>query len=210
MADAPGAPAAGSKMGFLGRKIGPVPIWLIAVAAVGAYYWYTHYGPGKPAPADTTATTTPAGPEIIEVSGPAGPAGARGPRGPRGPAPKPSAKVAVPNVVGDTYKEGSKKITAAGLRGQRSSPYVGKVQSESPHAGTKVARGTVVTLRGKPWQAPKRGKQPKTAAPAAAAAPMTTGDVYGAMPTATPGGDTYQSGYPAAAEMGAASVAAAV
>lgn len=35
-----------SSMGFLGKKIGPVPIWLIGLGIFGVYYWYTHYGPG--------------------------------------------------------------------------------------------------------------------------------------------------------------------
>lgn len=50
MADTPPATQAksGSTFGFLGKKVfGKVPVWVIAVAAVGGYYWYTHYGPGK-------------------------------------------------------------------------------------------------------------------------------------------------------------------
>jgi outer membrane biosynthesis protein TonB len=46
--DTPAATTSGkSSLGFLGRKIGPVPVWLIAVAAVAAWYWYQNYGPGK-------------------------------------------------------------------------------------------------------------------------------------------------------------------
>lgn len=30
----------------LARKLGPFPIWLWLLIAVGVYYWYTHYGPG--------------------------------------------------------------------------------------------------------------------------------------------------------------------
>jgi hypothetical protein len=204
MPDAPAKPAAGSKMGFLSRKIGPVPIWVIGLVAVGGYYWYTHYGPGKPAPAATTATTTTAGPEIIEVRGDRGPRGKTGPKGPAGPEP---AKIAVPNVVGKSYTQGGREIQRAGLIGQRSAPYVGKIQSESPHAGTRVERGTVVTLRGKPWKAPSRGAQPATAAPVMASAPMTAGDIYGQQPTAMPNGQTYDSG-DAMAAIGAASAIA--
>jgi hypothetical protein len=50
MADAPAAAPAksGSTFGFLGKKVfGKIPVWVIAVAGVGAYYWYTKYGPGK-------------------------------------------------------------------------------------------------------------------------------------------------------------------
>ena len=49
MADAPASTSSGSKggsLGFLGRKIGPVPIWLIGLALVAAWYWYQNYGPG--------------------------------------------------------------------------------------------------------------------------------------------------------------------
>jgi hypothetical protein len=51
MADAPdpGAGAAkadGGPFGFLGRKIGPLPVWAYALILLGLYYWYTHYGPG--------------------------------------------------------------------------------------------------------------------------------------------------------------------
>lgn len=31
---------------WITRKIGPLPVWAYGVIAVGAYYWYTHYGPG--------------------------------------------------------------------------------------------------------------------------------------------------------------------
>ena len=51
MADTPPASTAtpkGSTFGFLGKRVfGKIPVWVIAVAAVGGYYWYTHYGPGK-------------------------------------------------------------------------------------------------------------------------------------------------------------------
>ena len=58
MADTPpAAPPKASKgtFGFLTKRVfGKIPVWVIAVAGVGAYYWYTHYGPGK----KTTATVT--------------------------------------------------------------------------------------------------------------------------------------------------------
>lgn len=44
MADAPArAPESKSAFGFLGKKVfGKIPVWVIAVAAVGGYYWYSH------------------------------------------------------------------------------------------------------------------------------------------------------------------------
>jgi len=40
------------------RKVGPLPVWAYGVIAVGAYYWYTHYGPGA---SKTAAAQQPAG-----------------------------------------------------------------------------------------------------------------------------------------------------
>jgi hypothetical protein len=40
----PGAKPKGGGTWFT-RKIGPLPAWGWGVAAVGVYYWYTHYGP---------------------------------------------------------------------------------------------------------------------------------------------------------------------
>lgn len=55
MADTPdGAGKGKGTFGFLGRHIGPVPVWLIALGLVAVYYWYTHYGPG--ASSSTTAS----------------------------------------------------------------------------------------------------------------------------------------------------------
>lgn len=45
----------GDSLGFLKRKIGPVPIWVICVGVVAAYYWYMHYGPGAQKKAQETA-----------------------------------------------------------------------------------------------------------------------------------------------------------
>lgn len=67
-------------------------------------------------------------------------------------------EVTVPDVVGERYMTGSEKIADAGLIAQRSSPFVGYVRSQSPHAGTKVRRNSIVTLRGKPWAEPDKDK----------------------------------------------------
>jgi hypothetical protein len=63
--------------------------------------------------------------------------------------PKPGPKVTVPNVVGAEYMEASKTISGAGLVPHRAEPDVGKVVSEFPKAGAKVAHGSVVVLSGK-------------------------------------------------------------
>jgi hypothetical protein len=70
MADAPpAAPAKGSTFGFLGHKVfGKVPVWVIAVAAVGGYYWYTHYGPGKSSSAAGAMQTDPAGNQCAVIN----------------------------------------------------------------------------------------------------------------------------------------------
>ena len=57
-----GGEKSGSPFGFLGHKLfGKVPVWVVAVAAVGAYYWYTKYGPGKKAAGAAGNQTDPAG-----------------------------------------------------------------------------------------------------------------------------------------------------
>lgn len=64
MADvATAAEPKGSAFGFLGHKLfGKVPVWVVAVAGVGGYYWYTRYGPGKKtATATAGQQTDPAG-----------------------------------------------------------------------------------------------------------------------------------------------------
>jgi hypothetical protein len=49
----------GAKSGpWVTRKIGPLPVWAYGVIAVGAYYWYTHYGPGA---SKAAAAQQPAG-----------------------------------------------------------------------------------------------------------------------------------------------------
>ena len=58
------------------------------------------------------------------------------------------SKVTVPSVTGDQYAAAAKKLTAAGLTPHRAEPSVGKVTSQFPRAGTKVAHGSVVVLSG--------------------------------------------------------------
>lgn len=95
-----------SAFGFLGKKIGPVPIWVIAVVLVAGYYWYENYGPGAQKKAqqqlaEQQVALAAANQEIADLrsqksgapnedednpkSGPAGPAGPPGPPGPAGP-----------------------------------------------------------------------------------------------------------------------------
>lgn len=58
-------------------------------------------------------------------------------------------KVKVPDVVGEKYRAGAEEIRDEHLIAQRGTPFVGTVRRESPHAGTRVRRGTVVTLSGR-------------------------------------------------------------
>lgn len=198
MADPPAQPK--SSFGFLTRKIGPVPIWLIGLAGFGAYWWWTHRTPAA-APAPT----------VVSVTGPAGP---RGPRGPAGtgpdrdrPPPRGESVGTVPNVVGQKYRSGAERLADAGFRAQRSSPFVGTIESESPHAGSRAEKGSLVTLRGKPWP-PGRGRETESPMASTAVAPMTAGDIYGSTPTSTINGETYQSGQPSDAELAGAYVPA--
>ena len=104
MADTPPAAEGGkSSFGFLTRKIGPVPIWLIALGLVGGYYWWTHYGPGAKAATPAAGTQ----PQVVVVEGEPGPPGPPGPPLPREPRPrkkpparKPPRKRPLPRLTG--------------------------------------------------------------------------------------------------------------
>jgi len=159
------------------KKIGPLPIWAWALLlAAAGFIWWKYFGPGKAA-----ATTTPAAAatKVVEVRGQPGKAGPRGKAGKPGkkggPAPV-AKKVDVPDVRGEPYAKAGKEIKSKGLIAQRSAPYVGNVRSESPYPGSKVEKGTVVTLRGKPWQFPPSpgGGQPKSAPDMASAGQVVT------------------------------------
>ena len=84
MADtSPPAPEKGSTFGFLAKKIGPAPVWVWGAIVVGAYYWYTKYGPGA---SKTAATASPSGKvTVVKVPGARGKTGPPGPAGPAGP-----------------------------------------------------------------------------------------------------------------------------
>jgi LPXTG-motif cell wall-anchored protein len=103
----------------------------VTLAGGLAYFWWKKRQAATPAAADTsgtapsTTTGTPA------------------------PKPKPGPKVAVPGVVGQQYEAAAKAITGAGLEPHRAEPDVGKVTSQLPKAGAKVAHGSVVVLSGK-------------------------------------------------------------
>ena len=112
MPDAPSggakAPAGQGTQNTLTRKIGPLPIWAWGAIAVGAYYWWTHYGPGAKNQAQQQAgqgTGQGGGLRSVVVNirdsvtrtvtgepGPAGPPGPPGPPGPAPPPPKPPPK----------------------------------------------------------------------------------------------------------------------
>jgi hypothetical protein len=207
-------PEAGSKppegKGGISKKVGPLPIWAWAVIlAAAGFIWWKYFGPGKAA-----ATPAAAAPKtsVIEVRGERGrpgQPGQRGPRGKKGGKGSGPAKVDVPDVRGEPYVKAGKEIKSRGLIAQRSAPFVGHVRSESPYPGAKVDKGTVVTLRGRPWKflPSPGGGQPQDApamatagqvvtpqsdmfqawnddgmsdsAPAPAFAPMTAGSIHG-------------------------------
>lgn len=172
MADTPAAePKGKSSFGFLTRKIGPVPIWVIAVGIVGAYYWYTHYGPGA---AKKAAAAQPAGqrPQVIIVTDKDRPRGGRKP-GPNPPPPLPPRSFPIGRIPGDR---------------------------------TGTPRRPRTRFAGGPG--PLGPGPPTVAEPVTVAAPMTAGDIYGDIPTASPDGSTYDSGYPSAAQLEGAYVPA--
>lgn len=171
-----------ARPGGIGKKLGPLPIWAWAIiAAAAGYIWWKYFGPGKTAAATTATTATGA------ATGPRGWTGARGQTGKTGkkgsPAPAPK-RVDVPDVRGQEYIKAGREIKNDGLIAQRSAPYVGTVRSESPAAGSKVEKGTVVTLRGKPWKTPGGGTPKGATAHAGAPAMASAGQVVTPQSTA--------------------------
>lgn len=61
MADSNGDSTGSGPFGFLTHKIGPFPVWLYAAAAIGVYYWYTHYGPGASSASSASGQKSAAG-----------------------------------------------------------------------------------------------------------------------------------------------------
>ena len=146
----------------LTRKIGPLPAWAW-VSVIGGVillwaWWERRNSTSTTASSTTASDTTP--PEVIQTTPPtinitnpgSSPTTHHSRAGTR--------QVSVPDVIGQQYETGSKKVSSAGLTPQRSSPFVGKVTRESPSAGSKVARGTTVTLSGHPWPQTQFRKKP--------------------------------------------------
>jgi LysM repeat protein len=154
VADAPASTgeSSGSSFGFLSHKIaGKVPVWVVAVVAVGGYYWYTKYGPGKSASSSTaTSQTDPAGnvgvidpatgfvygsPEDLaaisaggdtgggDQGGLTGSGGGSAPAGPGGTAPAPTVDPAPPPPAAT---EPRPKPVAAPARGSSTTSYTVK------------------------------------------------------------------------------------
>lgn len=89
-----------------------------------------------------------------------------------------------------------------GPRGPRGWPGRDKAPTRPAQGGQAREEGPV-SVTGRPFTAPARGPAPPVPRPAAVAAPMTAGDVYGDLPVASPDGSTYDSG-DAVEAMGAA------
>lgn len=175
MADQP-APKAKPQGKGLGRKLGPLPVWAWGLIGFGAYYWYTHYGPGaQKAQAPQGGGRGGRITEIIRTQRQPRPAPA-----PR-PAPRPKRKPGTGGVGGKT----------GGPPPVRQPPPRPPVKQPPPPAGPEppqrsfppqpVPTGQAVSAQtGQPvyaeWQA-IRGPIPE---PVQAYAPMTNGAVYDA------------------------------
>jgi hypothetical protein len=154
----------------LTRKLGPLPTWgWVAIGGGGILLWA--WAERKKTTATATTASSPGTdssdlqpPYVFQVypstqEGGSGGTGKSGHEHQR----HASRSIEVPNVIGEEYTQGSEKVTKAGLKAQRSSPFVGKVTRESPSAGTRVKGGSLVTLSGKPWpqsQGAKGGTRP--------------------------------------------------
>lgn len=165
MAPAPAASPPARRKGLDLGNPGAKEYVIVGGSALGLallYFWWKNRQAGTTAagtaaaPAGTTTSTTPTGLSTAELwswisdhhsskttktTRKAG--GGHGHDGHR------EHKVKVPDVTGDKYMAGAKEIRGRHLIAQRGTPFVGTVRRESPHAGTSVRPGTVVTLSGK-------------------------------------------------------------
>lgn len=175
MPDAPATSSSKSKsLGFLSRKIGPVPIWVIAVGLAAAYVWYTKYGPGKSSSTSATAANAAVDPatgetyqqELIESEEEQADSGLQidiynqggqgrwrtPPTGSTVPPsePAPSGTVTVPDVEGQRANFAIGELESLGLTWhgspERDPSKEYKVSSQTPGAGKKVAKGSRVDL----------------------------------------------------------------
>lgn len=89
-------------------------------------------------PSPSATTTLPASPSTTPAT-----------QGSPAPTPTPAATVVVPNVVGMTLMGAGARIAASGLKyaGPRGISALTKTNGQSPAAGTKVAKGSTVTVR---------------------------------------------------------------
>ena len=190
MADQPAPPA--SKGKGLTRKIGPLPVWAYGVIAVGAYYWYTHYGPGaskQQQPAGGGGGLKTYAPKITEVINYRG--RARG-RKRKPPPPRPAgsqqpAAAEAPIIPGPGPNPGGPKRPRPKRKPPPPRPEPAPPRPEGPEQ-TVVATappptgGPVNAETGQPvfeeWQHAHRG--PQVPPPVAAYAPMTAGGIYDA------------------------------
>jgi hypothetical protein len=67
-----------------------------------------------------------------------------------------AAKITVPSVTGESYTAGALKLKTAGLTAKRGAADVGTITYQSPTAGTKVAKGSVVVLGGSGSKKPSK------------------------------------------------------
>ncbi len=56
--------------------------------------------------------------------------------------------VTVPNVIGEHFKQAQNKLQDAGLHVRKTHSDIAIVTSETPHAGTKVKKGSTITVGG--------------------------------------------------------------
>lgn len=140
------------------RKVAglPVIVWVLIVAAI-AFIWFSRRGGGlfggsKSSGINTSGgggsatsgrTTIDKGAVQITVT--------QGNRKQPGPPvhKKKSRMVTVPNVVGEEWFTASKQIKAKGLKPERTRPYSGRTEEETPSGGTKVRKGSVIELSGR-------------------------------------------------------------
>lgn len=139
------------------KQLGPLPLWgwmaILLLVAIGYYMWKKNQSSSQ----QSSTTPTNDVPEFVnQVYTNSQP--------PNAPGENPtSSKVTVPNAVGQTQENATDIFEDAGLKWKGQPVVHGRVRivtSQSPKAGTQVAKGSLITTQSKVSSGPPPPKKP--------------------------------------------------
>lgn len=139
----------------LTRPIGPLPTWAwVAIIGGGviAYEWWVN----RSSTTSSSSTSALQPPYVIQTTPPEQTINInddddgkkKSTKKKRKHHPTRGGKVTVPNVVGQDEKMGASRLKKAGLSARESKPFTGRITRENPRAGSKVKKGSTITLSG--------------------------------------------------------------